>query len=106
MRSFDVSPKLMKRLRYESRKVLRHLSPTIGYWTTRVFYFSGILCWTLTLLSWGIFMVMMTPASHEFVDKKLREAAEGIEKAERETAAKKGYKNFELAIRVIYECRT
>ena len=51
-------------------------------------------------------MVMMTPESHEFVDKKLREAAEGIEKAERETAAKKGYKNFELAIRVIYECRT
>jgi hypothetical protein len=51
-------------------------------------------------------MVMMTSASHELVDKRLREAAEGIEKAQREKAAKKGYKNFELAIRVIYECRT
>jgi hypothetical protein len=51
-------------------------------------------------------MAMMTPASHEFVDQRLREAAEGVEKAQRETAAKKGYKNFELAIRVIYECRT
>jgi hypothetical protein len=46
-------------------------------------------------------MVMMTSASHEFVDKRLREAAEGIEKAPRETAAKKGYRNLELAIRVI-----
>jgi hypothetical protein len=51
-------------------------------------------------------MAMMTPASHEFVDQRLREAAEGIEKAQRETAAKKGHKNFELAIRVIYKCRT
>jgi hypothetical protein len=51
-------------------------------------------------------MVMMTPTSHEFVDQRLREAAEGIEKAQRETAANKGYKNFELATRVIYECRT
>ncbi len=51
-------------------------------------------------------MVLMTPASHEFVDQKLREVAEGIEKAQREVAAKKGYKNFEMAIRVIYECRT
>ena len=49
---------------------------------------------------------MMTPASHEFVDQKLREAAEGIEQAQRETAEKKGYKNFDKAIRVIYECRT
>jgi hypothetical protein len=51
-------------------------------------------------------MVMMTGASHRFVDQKLREAAEGIEKAQRETAAKKGYKNFEMAVRAIYECRT
>jgi hypothetical protein len=51
-------------------------------------------------------MVMMTPASHQFVDLKLREAAEGIEKAHRETTVKKGYKNFDMAIRVIYECRT
>jgi hypothetical protein len=51
-------------------------------------------------------MVMMTRASHQFVDQKLREAAEGIEKAQSETAAKKGYKNFEMAVRVIYECRT
>ncbi|MGO9930404.1 MAG: hypothetical protein ACLPV8_01085 [Steroidobacteraceae bacterium] len=51
-------------------------------------------------------MVMMTPASHQFVDQKLQEAAEGIEKAQREAAAKKAYKNFEMAIRVIYECRT
>jgi hypothetical protein len=51
-------------------------------------------------------MVMMTPASHQFVDQKLREAAEGIEEAQRATAAKKGYKNFEMAVRVIYECRT
>jgi hypothetical protein len=36
-------------------------------------------------------MAMMTPASHEFVDQRLREAAEGVEKAQRETAAKKGY---------------
>lgn len=51
-------------------------------------------------------MVMMTGASHRFVDQKLREAAEGIEKAQRETAAKKDHKNFEMAVRVIYECRT
>ena len=51
-------------------------------------------------------MVMMTPASHELVDQRLREAAERIEKAQRETAATKSYKNLELAIRVIYECRT
>jgi hypothetical protein len=51
-------------------------------------------------------MVMMTAATHLFVDQKLREAAEGIENAQRETAAKKGYKNFEMAVRVIYECRT
>jgi hypothetical protein len=51
-------------------------------------------------------MVMMTPASHQFVDQKLREAAEGIEKAKREIAEKKGYKNFDLAVRVIFECRT
>jgi hypothetical protein len=51
-------------------------------------------------------MAMMTPASHEFVDQRLREAAEGIEKAQRETAAKQGHKNFELAIRVLYECCT
>jgi hypothetical protein len=51
-------------------------------------------------------MVMMTPASHEFVDQKLREAADGIEKAQRETVAKKHHKNFEMAIRAVYECRT
>ena len=51
-------------------------------------------------------MAMMTPASHQLVDMKLREAAEGMEKAKRETAVKKGYKNFELAIRAIFECRT
>jgi hypothetical protein len=52
------------------------------------------------------FMVMMTPATHQFVDQKLREAAEVIEKAQNATIAKKGYKNFELALGVIYECRT
>lgn len=51
-------------------------------------------------------MVMMTAASHHFVDQKLREAAERVETAQREMVAKKGYKNFEMAIRVIYECRT
>jgi len=49
---------------------------------------------------------MMTPASHEFVDLKLREAAEAIEKAQSATAVKKGYVNFEMAARIIYECRT
>lgn len=51
-------------------------------------------------------MVMMTPATHQFVDRKLREAAEVIEQAQGETVATKGYKNFELALEVIYECRT
>jgi hypothetical protein len=51
-------------------------------------------------------MVMMTPASHEFVDQKLLDTAAGMEKAQREIAAKKGYKNFEMAIGLIYECRT
>jgi hypothetical protein len=51
-------------------------------------------------------MVMMTPASHHVVDQKLREAAERLEKAQREAAATKGHRNFEMAIRVIYECRT
>jgi hypothetical protein len=49
---------------------------------------------------------MMTPDSHEFVDQKLRAAADGIEEAKRETAVKKGYKNFELAVSTIYKCRT
>jgi hypothetical protein len=51
-------------------------------------------------------MAMMTPASHEFVDLKLREAAEAIEKAQSATAVKKGYVNFEMAARILYECRT
>jgi hypothetical protein len=51
-------------------------------------------------------MAMMTPASHQFVDLKLREAAEAIERAESTTAAKKGYVNFQMAVRIIYECRT
>ncbi len=51
-------------------------------------------------------MVMMTPATHQFVDRKLQEAAEMIEKAQSTTVAKKGYKNFKLALEVIYECRT
>jgi hypothetical protein len=51
-------------------------------------------------------MVMMTTASHQFVDQELREAAEGIEKAQRTTAAKKDSVNFARAVRVIYECRT
>jgi hypothetical protein len=38
-------------------------------------------------------MAMMTFAAREFVDQRLREAAEGIERAQREAAAKKGYKN-------------
>jgi hypothetical protein len=49
---------------------------------------------------------MMTPASHQFVDLKLREAAEAIEKAQSATAVKKGYVNFEMAARILYECRT
>jgi hypothetical protein len=51
-------------------------------------------------------MAMMTPTSHEFVDLKLREAAEAIEKAQGATAAKKGHVNFEMAVRILYECRT
>jgi hypothetical protein len=51
-------------------------------------------------------MAMMTPASHEFVDLKLQEAAEAIEKAQSATAVKKGYVNFEMAARILYECRT
>jgi hypothetical protein len=51
-------------------------------------------------------MAMMTPASHEFVDLRLREAAETIEKAQRAIAVKKGYVNFEMAARILYECRT
>ena len=37
-----------------------------------------------------LLMAMMTPATHQFVDMKLREAAEAIEKAQSATAAKKG----------------
>jgi hypothetical protein len=51
-------------------------------------------------------MVMMTPARHEFVDKKLREAAEAIEKAQTSTVAAKGHANFKKAVKVIFECRT
>ena len=51
-------------------------------------------------------MVMMTAASHQFVDQKLLEAAARIEKAQRDAAKKKGYVNFAMAVRVIYECRT
>ena len=51
-------------------------------------------------------MAMMTPASHQFVDLKLREAAEAIEKAQTATAVKKGYLNFEMAVRILFECRT
>ena len=51
-------------------------------------------------------MAMMTPASHEFVDLKLREAAEAIEKTQSTTAVKKGYVNFEMAVRILFECRT
>jgi hypothetical protein len=51
-------------------------------------------------------MAMMTPTSHEFVDLKLREAAEAIEKAQNTTAVKKGDVNFEMAVRILYECRT
>jgi hypothetical protein len=51
-------------------------------------------------------MVMMTPARHEFVDKKLREAGEAIEKAQSLAAATKGHANFKKAVKVIYECRT
>ena len=51
-------------------------------------------------------MAMMTPASHQFVDLKLREAAEAIEKSQSAIAVKKGYVNFEMAARILYECRT
>jgi hypothetical protein len=51
-------------------------------------------------------MAMMTPASHEFVDQKLREAAEAIESAQSATAVKKGYVNFEMAARILSVCRT
>jgi hypothetical protein len=46
-------------------------------------------------------MVMMTGDPHPCVDQKLIEAADRIEKTQRETAAKKGYKNFEMAVGVI-----
>ena len=49
---------------------------------------------------------MMKPASHEFVDLKLRAAAEAIEKAQSATTVQKGYVNFEMAARILYECRT
>jgi hypothetical protein len=52
------------------------------------------------------FMVMMTPATHQLVDQKLQEAAEVIEQAQSETLAEKDDRNFELALEVIYECRT
>jgi hypothetical protein len=51
-------------------------------------------------------MAMMTPASHQFVDLKLREAADAIEKAQSATEVKKGHMNFEKAARILYECRT
>jgi hypothetical protein len=51
-------------------------------------------------------MAMMTPASHQFIDLKLREAAEAIEKSQSATAVKKGYVNFKMAVRILYECRT
>ena len=51
-------------------------------------------------------MVMMTAASHQFVDQKLMEAAAGMEKARRAAGEKRGDVNFEMAVRVIYECRT
>jgi hypothetical protein len=54
----------------------------------------------------GNAMVMMTAASHQFVDQKLVETAAGIEKAQRAAAEKKGYVNFAKAVHVIYECRT
>jgi hypothetical protein len=49
---------------------------------------------------------MMTSASHQIVDLKLREAAEAIEKAQSATPLKKGFVNFEMAVRILYECRT
>jgi hypothetical protein len=51
-------------------------------------------------------MAMMTPASHQFVDLKLRDAAEAIEKARSAAAVKQGHVNFEMAARILYECRT
>jgi len=51
-------------------------------------------------------MSMMTSASHQIVDLKLREAAEAIEKAQSATPLKKGFVNFEMAVRILYECRT
>jgi hypothetical protein len=51
-------------------------------------------------------MVMMTPARHQFVDTKLGEAIEAIEMAKSSMPVKKGYMNFELALGVVYECRT
>jgi hypothetical protein len=51
-------------------------------------------------------MVMMTPARHQFVDTKLREALEAIEIAKSSMPVKNGYLNFDLALGVVYECRT
>jgi hypothetical protein len=51
-------------------------------------------------------MAMMTPASHEFVDLKLREAAEAIERAHGATEVKKGNVNFATAAKILYACRT
>jgi hypothetical protein len=51
-------------------------------------------------------MAMMTPELHEFVDLRLRDAAESIEKAQSAAVMQTGDVNFEMAARILYECRT
>jgi len=49
-------------------------------------------------------MALMTPATHSAVDLKLRKAADVIEESQR--VPQTGHMNFEVALRILYECRT
>ncbi|MGO9995332.1 MAG: hypothetical protein ACLPTF_22830 [Steroidobacteraceae bacterium] len=51
-------------------------------------------------------MALMTPATHSFVDLKLRKAADVIEESQRVPPLQTGHMNFEAALRILYECRT
>jgi hypothetical protein len=51
-------------------------------------------------------MSLMTPATHGFVDSKLREAADVREGAQRAAQPQGGHMNYEKALQIIYESRT